>query len=130
VIYRDIGVREIGDSVDKRSNTFRHSKPRIPEKRYDCGHIRQGRVDHESSPEGSLKLEHIGISKPKNPERKIRLRSCENWSHGLGHRQEGLRREKPYREIGKSEIGDSRGQRTGKAHSALTFRRVVTLIGD
>jgi hypothetical protein len=46
------------------------------------------------------------------PREEIRLRSYENWSHGLGHSQEGLRREKPYREIGKSEIGDSRGQRT------------------
>lgn len=45
-------------------------------------------------------------------QKEIRLRSYENWSHGLGHSQEGLRREKPYRKIGKSEIRDSRGQRT------------------
>jgi hypothetical protein len=41
-----------GIPVDKRSIHFDIQKPRNPEKRYDCGHIRQGRVDHESSPEG------------------------------------------------------------------------------
>jgi hypothetical protein len=47
-----IDISGFGVSRILRTYVFRHWKVRNPDRRYDCGHIRGGHVNHESSPEG------------------------------------------------------------------------------
>jgi hypothetical protein len=47
-----IGKSRFGESRILRTYVFRHWKVRNPDRRYDRGNIREGRVNHESIPEG------------------------------------------------------------------------------
>jgi hypothetical protein len=47
-----IGKSGYGESQILRTYVFQHWKVQNPDRRYDYGHIRGGRVNHESIPKG------------------------------------------------------------------------------